>query len=276
MIKTTNDYVIMAVDNTTELPKNATGRNSLRIESKKLYNSGLFLISLRFGYISITNVHLQTHNLMSTYISDSHMPQGCGTHPAFWTEGQGQSWPNGGEIDIIEEVNDYNYNHATLHTSADCDYAKVPRNYTGYTESTNCTVSGCGIQNRHDDSFGPNFNKDKGGLYLTQWTTDGIYMWFWSGKDKWPQDIFTKPNTCDYGIPYAAWPFGEWCSFNHFINHTIIFDIGLCGDWAGGSNWDGHCKTDTGYSSCDDYVRDNPHKFSDAYFQVEQLLVFQR
>lgn len=29
-----------------------------------------------------------------------HMPTGCGTWPAFWSNGP--NWPDGGEIDIVE------------------------------------------------------------------------------------------------------------------------------------------------------------------------------
>ena len=31
-----------------------------------------------------------------------HMPEGCGTWPAFWSLSQQGPWPQGGEIDIIE------------------------------------------------------------------------------------------------------------------------------------------------------------------------------
>lgn len=53
------------------------GRQSIRLTSKKSYNSGLIILDL------------------------AHMPGGiCGTWPAFWT--LGPDWPNHGEIDIIE------------------------------------------------------------------------------------------------------------------------------------------------------------------------------
>jgi beta-glucanase (GH16 family) len=45
-----------------------------------------------------------------------HMPQGCATWPAAWTVIE-DGWPAGGEIDIIEGVNDESPNHSTLHTS---------------------------------------------------------------------------------------------------------------------------------------------------------------
>jgi hypothetical protein len=48
-----------------------------------------------------------------------HMPQGCATWPAAWETGE-SNWPNLGEVDIIEGVNDNAPNAATLHTSSGC------------------------------------------------------------------------------------------------------------------------------------------------------------
>ena len=110
---------------------------------------------------------------------------------------------------------------------------------------------------------------------MTQWTSDGIYMWWWE-HGTFPNDILTNPNTCNYGKPYGAWPFGKWCTSNHFNNHTIIIDINLCGSWAGGNDWNQHCAQDTGYSNCNDYVRENPKDFTDAYFKIQTVTVFQR
>lgn len=68
MIEATDDWIRMSVDNKSIPSDTATGRNTLRLTSKKRYNSGLFIIHA------------------------THMPQGCATHPAFWTDGRSFSY----------------------------------------------------------------------------------------------------------------------------------------------------------------------------------------
>ena len=60
----------------------------------------------------------------------AHMPEGCGTWPAFWTVTRG-AWPAGGEIDIIEGVNDQGPNLSSLHTTPYCDMPASGRNMAG-------------------------------------------------------------------------------------------------------------------------------------------------
>lgn len=69
---------VLAVDNTNQL-SDGEYRNSVRIVSKKTYSKGLI----------IADVYA--------------MPHGCSVWPALWLVGP--DWPNGGEIDIIENVN---------------------------------------------------------------------------------------------------------------------------------------------------------------------------
>ena len=71
-----------------------SGRGSVRITSYGTWDYGLFIADLE------------------------HMPEGCGTWPAWWLVGP--DWPNGGEIDIIEGVNNQIYDQSTLHTSSGC------------------------------------------------------------------------------------------------------------------------------------------------------------
>jgi hypothetical protein len=87
----------LGVDYTTPLSVAAgVGRASVRIESTKTYTKGLFILDLK------------------------HMPGGvCGTWPAFWSLGSG-TWPQNGEIDIIEGVNTNSQNKMVLHTDTQC------------------------------------------------------------------------------------------------------------------------------------------------------------
>ena len=56
------------------------------------------------------------------------MPTGCATWPAWWSFGKEvpgdprTTWPNLGEIDIIEGVNVNTQNQAALHTNNTCKF----------------------------------------------------------------------------------------------------------------------------------------------------------
>jgi hypothetical protein len=52
-----------------------------------------------------------------------HMPTGCGTWPAWWQNGP--NWPYGGEIDILEGVNEFSQNQVSIHTGSGC---RIPWN----------------------------------------------------------------------------------------------------------------------------------------------------
>ncbi|RYO43104.1 hypothetical protein AA0111_g71 [Alternaria arborescens] len=86
--------VFMGVDYTT---KDTAGRASVRLESKKSWNHGLLVADIR------------------------HMPASqCGSWPALWLLSSSADWPQGGEVDILEGVNDYESNSVTLHTTTGC------------------------------------------------------------------------------------------------------------------------------------------------------------
>ncbi|EFQ88087.1 hypothetical protein PTNB73_03064 [Pyrenophora teres f. teres] len=110
--------VYIGVDYTT---KDSSGRASVRLESKNSYNQGLLIADIR------------------------HMPASvCGTWLAMWMLSSSARWPNGGEIDIIEGVNDYDSNSATLHTSKGCmiDNATAPTGGSGGIGDANAPFTG--------------------------------------------------------------------------------------------------------------------------------------
>lgn len=127
-----------------------------------------------------------------------HMPTGCGTwpggislvllshmvpeltlvrFPAFWTNGP--NWPNNGEIDIVEGVNNYTDNQATIHTGVGCSIPtsnSTPADATGTNVGgTDCSAAqsnneGCGVRFPSPTSFGSGFNSVDGGVYASEWS----------------------------------------------------------------------------------------------------------
>ena len=93
----TASYVYLTSKATAEGP-----RESIRLEGKRRFDRGLFVLDL------------------------AHMPAGCGVWPAFWLTDEA-NWPDNGEIDIVEGVNQQSVVKTALHTSESCSMdAQVP------------------------------------------------------------------------------------------------------------------------------------------------------
>ncbi|KAK3717030.1 hypothetical protein LTR37_006085 [Vermiconidia calcicola] len=227
------DSAILRVD--TSETDASTGRFSVRIESKKQYNSGLFVF-----------------DILNT-------PYGCSTWPALWLTDQ-SNWPEHGEIDVVEAVNQANNgNQMTLHTSRGCKM-DVKRKETGSSLTKNCWNetegnAGCGVQGKQD-TYGQSFNANGGGIYAMAWRHAGIRIWFF-GRSNIPSDIpadltnTSAPNPDGWGKPLADFPNTHCDIGNHFKNQSIIANIDLCGTWAGDASV--YSKEDFCPGQCTDF-----------------------
>ncbi|KAF2242098.1 glycoside hydrolase family 16 protein [Trematosphaeria pertusa] len=266
--------------------QDANGRASVRAESNKTFNQGLL----------IADIH--------------HMPAStCGSWPAFWmlgvgSDGQSQ-WPNAGEVDILEGVNDYDANAVTLHTSAGCavDNATTPAMgqadaqsaFMGTMETSNCDVAapdqdknvGCSIKAPPATAggglptYGTDFNSAGGGVYAMEWTAQSISVWFFPRNSSTYASTFSSSSsnstnatqTLDpstFGTPLAKFQ-GSGCDFTQrFDSMKIIFNTAFCGDWAG-EIWDQSCKATTGAATCEEYVQNNPEAFEQSYWEIAAL-----
>lgn len=252
----TPDTFVMRADDQKTVTGNDRGRDSVRIASKKLYNDGVIVLDL------------------------AHMPEGSGTWPAFWTVTRG-AWPVGGEIDIIEGVNDQGPNLSSLHTSPNCDMPASGRNMAGTAKSNQCDATlnsneGCGVNfNNKPTSFGPAFNAAGGGWYVLRRSPQAISTWFFPRySPNVPVDILTGAPTLDeslWGTPDADFPTTQSCTLEGqggvMGDHEIIFDLTFCGDWAG-NNYPG------GPSSCSEFVDNNPGAYSNAYWQINSMRTY--
>ncbi|KAF8432251.1 glycoside hydrolase family 16 protein [Boletus edulis BED1] len=247
--------VTLRADHTTVLSASGPGRNSFRIISNNQYST----------HVAIFDI--------------GHMPEGCGTWPAVCKSQElGANWPNEGEIDIVEGVNNKVPNQSTLHTSANC--AMPPsRLMTGTSVGNDCDVytsgnAGCGVHLADGNSFGPNFNNIGGGWYAIERSSTYISIWFWErGSSSIPSQVKYPGGTVDtstWGTPAAFFP-NTNCDFSsHFGPMNIIINLTFCGDWAGAVYSSDGCP-----STCVDYVNNNPLAFANAYFEFNALNIYQ-
>jgi len=255
--------VLMKVETTEKIPGN---RKSVRIHSKNVFNGGLLILD------------------------SVHMPSGCGTWPAFWSNGP--NWPAGGEIDIVEGVHDYTNNQATLHTNPGCGLASADPKTLSITGTlvggTDCAVGstsnqGCGVRSNSNTTFGAGFNSIGGGVYAMQWDTSGIAVFFFP-RGSIPADIEAEaPQPSAWGPAMARWPAINCDPFKFFYDNIAIFDTTFCGDWASGvwsaSGFPGQeqsCAARTGFATCEDFVRNNGRAFQDAYWEVKSYKRYQK
>jgi hypothetical protein len=152
------------------------------------------------------------------------------------------------------------------------------------TGSGDCSVShsktGCGVDGSGASNYGADFNKNNGGVYIMQWTSDFIKIWFFSHGGSLPSTLSDAvPDVSQFGTPQAAFLGGSGCDIDsHFKEHRIVFDTTFCGDWAGlGYPTDGTCPLVSGATpvrSCTTYVGNNPSAFTEAYWSINGIRVF--
>ncbi|KAK0208339.1 glycoside hydrolase family 16 protein [Desarmillaria ectypa] len=246
--------VVMKGDNTTWLD-NGVYRDSVRISSYAQYNTGLFILDL------------------------NQAPWGCGVWPAFWTLGSG-TWPYTGEIDIIEGVHDNQHNQVAWHTGPGC-YLNPNASFTGTVaqtsgvNNTDCdgnanSNSGCGITEWSRASYGPYFDAQGGGIFAMKWDENGISVYSFY-RAAIPGDINDgSPNPSNWGVPVASLDPANCNPLEFFVNHSIIFDITFCGDWAGNSYATSGCP-----GSCSDRLKD-PSNFVNASWSINSLKVYRK
>lgn len=253
-------HAIMRVETTDTVGDE--GRKSIRIHSKSTYNTGTLSI-----------------------MDAKHMPTGCGSWPAWWSNGP--NWPIGGEIDILEGVNDYTNNQYTIHTDSGCQLTTDDASKLDITGTvvggTNCAAhetgnQGCGVRSPSSVSFGAAFNGNNGGVYALSWTDEGLAIWFWP-TDEVPDDVTAgTPVPSTWGTAAARWAASGCDPNKYFYDNTFIFDTTFCGDWAG-SAWSNSglpgqeesCAARTGYSTCEDYVRNKGGSFTEAYWEIRSV-----
>jgi len=242
---------IMKVDNTTNVAFNQK-RNTVRITTKDRFAVG------------------------SVWIADMlHVPFGCSVWPAFWS--QASNWPSGGEIDTFEGVNMVHNSQSSLHTDPGCTAVNAVQTST-LVNSTDCSFKtnsneGCFVEDPDPNSYGAAFAAAGGGVFVTEYAETGISIWFFS-RSNVPSSLQGNASSIDtstLGKPVSNYPSGH-CNIDQFFRaQNLIFDITLCGDFAG----DAQVFAQTCSGICyNDYVIGSPSNYDNAYFEVQSVRVF--
>ncbi|KAF7318819.1 putative glycosidase C21B10.07 [Mycena chlorophos] len=285
---------VVRADSETPLTATGPGRNSVRLMSNKTVDTGV-----------IMRVPPLISSTCQPVVGALFLPI-CETWPALWTVGP--DWPNGGEIDILEGVNDNGPNQSTLHTSAGCTMPppSPARPETGqlllqlnlpgavFMSSstsllTNCDVNaaynaGCGVKSNDPLSYGPAMNANGGGWYAAEIHASYIQVWFWPrNATAVPPDVkaanaspgygyLPTVDTAAWGIPTAFFPSATCPISSKFGPQNIIINLTFCGDWAGQAA----VYSASGCpSTCVDFVNNNPTAFTEAYFEINSLRIFE-
>jgi len=231
-----------------------------------------------YGRASIKMNTTQPFNKGSLVVMDAlHLPYGCSVWPAYWSQGSPEdAWPTYGEIDIVENVNLAPVNQMALHTSQGCTLAPETQ-VTGKIVSNDCYNNtngnqGCIVQ-MPESSYGQSFAANGGGVYALEWssTGKGFQAWFFP-RSSIPANLASEhPDPSTWGTPTAAWPESGCDSSKHFGPQTLIFDISICGVWAGEPTvFQSTCPNQ---GSCLDLVR-NPRNYDTAYFEVAYVRIY--
>ncbi|KAJ5179952.1 hypothetical protein N7492_003162 [Penicillium capsulatum] len=249
---TDSGAIYLGVDHKNTLDPHGKGRDSVRLGSMKYYDRSLVIADI------------------------AHMPGSvCGTWPAFWSVGK--SWPEDGEIDILEGVNLQDHNEVVMHTSGTCSLQH--EGMSGAINATGCGTElgpvGCVIEGEKG-SYGTSFNKQGGGVYALEWTEEHLKIWFFPRHSIPPSITSGHPDVNKFGTPMAL--VKEGCDVaNVFKPQSFIFDTTFCGDWAGGVFGKSGCPmTDAdSFQSCHNFVAHHPEQFKETYWEINSLKIYQ-
>lgn len=198
-------------------------------------------------------------------------------------------WPSAGEVDIIETINGDNIIHNTIHTCPQmCD-----SEWNGDGVIINCANATLTDPNSGCSGRSYQVNSPEG-TFACLWENNSISFYYWDSEadvrtkggplssspepNSWQQSnlknqvrLFDTNFKCDHES-HQAWQCDICEGKNNceFKNLKMIFNITLCGIWAG-NKFD---ETDNSWNNCKDYILGDGKKLIDNnYIKIEYVSV---
>ncbi|KAK7935029.1 hypothetical protein PG985_000524 [Apiospora marii] len=255
LAKVQGNQVRLAADSTTVYSAaKDKGRASIRLEAKEVFDSGLLIADI------------------------AHMPgSACGSWPAFWTFNFKEN-PYG-EIDILEGAMFQDGNAVTLWTGNECRFTNIGSK----EERNNCKwdiedARGCGSTGPLN-SYGTPFNDVGGGVYALYLAPQRARVWFFP-KAQVPADARTDdpdPDSWAGAGLLADFQTGHGgCDVaRNFHTQSVVINIDFCGSGVGQEWWGNSADCVRVAPTCEEYVAGNPAAFSEAYWLINSVKLFQ-
>lgn len=198
-------------------------------------------------------------------------------------------WPSAGEVDIVETINGNNIIHNTVHTCPQmCDSEwnddGIIKNCANATFSD--PNSGCSGKSYSANSIE--------GTFACLWEKSSFRFYYWQPNEDvraigGPLSSFPNPNSWqksnlknsvklfDGSVDCDNEKHNEWQCENckgsdrcEFKNLKMIFNITLCGKWAG-NQFD---ESNNSLSNCKDYIRnEGKESIHNSYIKIEYISV---
>lgn len=246
------NQVYIGVYNSTTQGQNSTGIPSVRLQSKSTYTKMLLVADVvhmpfacgawpafwtyadpwpQNGEIDSESLFFHPSFLCYVFLSSNDMncnPSPCNVkidHP---------------NPIVIEGVNSQTTNAMTLHTSATCQVTNGTQSPAStFVEGTNCNApgtghTGCQQRNTATDTtanYGAGFNEAGGGVYVMEWTSSAISVWFFP-RNSIPGSLGGDAvDVSALGTPlvqFVSDAGAGGCDFDqHFLDQKITIDTTL-------------------------------------------------
>ncbi len=177
-------------------------------------------------------------------------------------------WPAAGEIDIIETINGDNLFHNTIHTCPQmCD-----SEWNNSGEIINCANATAEDPNAGCSGTPYKLESPKG-TFACLWEDNSITFYYWDPEsdvrseglplsknpnpDQWKNNIKNYVRFLETDCECEDEKHNDWqcasCEGSNscsFVNLKVIFNITLCGKWAG-NKFD---ETENSFTNCQDYI----------------------
>jgi hypothetical protein len=198
-------------------------------------------------------------------------------------------WPGAGEIDIIETINGDNLIHNTIHTCPQmCD-----ARWNNDTSIINCANAKPGVDPNAGCSGKPFHSIHAEGTFVCFWKKNSIQYYYWGPDDnvrfiggplslnpdpkQWKAHLKNEVLLLDSNMQCDTDLHQEWqcktcadVSTCKFKNMKMIFNITLCGIWAG-NFFD---NSEQAREHCQSYIlNEGKHKINDQFLKIEYVSV---